>query len=263
MASKSGSLIFSGKTFLVTRTEEQSGEVVSRLQALGANVMVVPTIKILPKELNEYERNCILNFQSYNVLIFTSLNAVKYFLANINGNKRLGQMVISIGKKTSDSLNESGFTVDFMPDKYDSRSLIKLIEKFDWKGKRVLIPQGSMAKHDLAVALRSLGAEVDEIMVYQTLPNDTIENSIKDRVNNREFDTAIFFSPSQVSNFVSLFGVDVLKGKQVAVIGESTSKLASEIGISVSIQPRNSTIDDLVESLVEASKKAQVNHEKI
>ncbi|MGC8594139.1 MAG: uroporphyrinogen-III synthase [Candidatus Kryptoniota bacterium] len=250
-----GSLFLSGKTFLVTRTEEQSGEIVARLQLLGANVIVVPTIKILPRELTEFERNCILNYQNYNVLIFTSANAVRYFIANVTGKKRLGQMVISIGSRTAASLNESGFVVDFIPDKYDSDSLIKSMEKFDWKGKRVLIPEGSMSRHDLAFALRSFGAEVDEVIVYQTVPNDMIEEDIKEKVFRGEFDAAIFFSPSQASNFVQLFGKEVLKGKSVAVIGETTAKAAKEIGLSVSIQPRNSTIDDLIESLIVASKK--------
>jgi uroporphyrinogen III methyltransferase/synthase len=255
MSSKGESLFLSGRTFLVTRTEEQSGEIASRLRLLGANVIVVPTIKILPRVPTEFERNCILNYQNYNVLIFTSVNAVKYFIANISGKKRLGQMVISIGRRTSAALNEFGFAVDFMPDRYDSDSLIKSIEKFDWKGKRVLIPEGSMSRHELAIALRSFGAQVDEVVLYETVPNDMIDDAMRKKVINGEFDTAIFFSPSQVSNFVLLFGGEVLKGKNVAVIGEATAKLAKEIGLSVTIQPRNSTIDDLVESVVEASKK--------
>jgi len=64
----------------------------------------------------------------------------------------------------------------------------------------------------------------------------------------------VLYSPSQVKNFIKIFGADILKGKQIAVIGPTTKKAVEHYGLDVAIMPDNSTTEDLMATLLEHEK---------
>ena len=106
-----------------------------------------------------------------------------------------------------------------------------------------------MSNDEIAEFVESNGAVADRVVVYNTLPNDSIDEKIKSEIRNAEFDLIIFYSPSQVKSFINIFGVEILKDKQIAVIGPTTKKAVEHHGLHVTIVPENSTTENLVESL--------------
>src|ERR1035437_6769155 len=68
-----------GKRIVVTRTREQASELSRRLQELGADVLEIPTIKIVKPTNTENVIDALLELNSYDWLVFTSPNGVTAF----------------------------------------------------------------------------------------------------------------------------------------------------------------------------------------
>ena len=251
---KSGGLPLLNKRIVVTRAEGQSEDIVSLLEKTGATVIPVPTIKIVPAEMSSEDRSRIFSFYDYDVVIFSSANSVRNVLAQIDINREVATRpyIIAIGKKTAETISEFGFAADFIPGKFTSDQLMKSLANFDWRAKRVLIPVGNLSNGELAGFVRLLGATADQVVVYNTVPNDSIDEKTKSEIQNARFDIMIFYSPSQVKNFIAIFAADVLREKQIAVIGPTTKKAVEHCGLEVSIIPDNSTTEDLITTLLEA-----------
>ncbi len=247
----SGELPLSNKRIVVTRAAEQSDNIVSMLKAKGATVLLVPTIRIIPANLSSEDELRISSFYKYDVAVFPSANSVKNLFAKITIDKQspTKPYIIAIGKKTGETIENFGFTPDFIPGKSSSEELVKSLAKFEWKGKSVLIPVGNLSNSDLADFMKTAGAIVYQVVVYKTEPNDSIDNEMKTQILSGQFDMIVFYSPSQVKNFAAIFGADILKGKQIATIGPTTKKSVEHYGFNVAVTPDNSTTEDLITSV--------------
>jgi uroporphyrinogen III methyltransferase / synthase len=245
-------LPLSQKRIVVTRSADQSESISSELEKFGAQVICVPTIIIEPAALSPADAARIAEFGRYDVVVFTSVNAVKHVARHVDLKKSADgkPFVIAIGRKTAESIRESGIEPDFIPEKFNSVEMMKSLADFDWRGKRVLIPKGSLSMSDVADSVRSHGGTPDEVVVYNTLPNNSIDVKLKQQIIAGGFDVVVFFSPSQIRNFLDVFGAPVLKGKEIAVIGPMSKRAAENLGLSVDVVPENSTTENLVASLV-------------
>lgn len=241
------------KRIVVTRAEEQSENITSMLRKIGANVLLVPTIKIVPSDMLSEDELCIASFYEYDVVIFSSANSVKIIFPKIiiSENSSPKPYIVAVGKKTAEAITGFGFVADLVPGKFTSEEMMKSLANFEWRDKKVLIPVGNLSNDELVNFVKSKGAVADQVVVYETLLNDSIDDAIKAEVLSGRFDIIIFYSPSQVRNFISIFGAGILKGKQIAVIGPTTKKAVEHYGLDVAIVPDNSTTEDLIARLVE------------
>ncbi len=73
----------SGRRVVVTRPEEQAEGLCSRLRALGAQPVEFPVIAIAPPEPGGPLDQAIARLDSYDWLIFTSVNGVDCFWARL------------------------------------------------------------------------------------------------------------------------------------------------------------------------------------
>lgn len=249
-------LPLSGRRIVVTRAEEQSGSITTGLEKLGANVIGLPTIQIEPASLSPEDSRKVSAIVNYDVVVFASVNAVQHLRSHVSIKKDAAgrPFVVAIGRRTAELLNESGIKPDLIPEKYTSTDLLKTLAGLDWKGKKVLIPKGNLAGSEVAVSIRAHEGEVDEVVVYNTLPNESLDEGLKSLISSRGFDAIVFFSPSQIKNFLAMFGASVLKGKEIAVIGPTTKKAAENAGLKVDVVPVNSTIESMIASMVEYEK---------
>ncbi len=241
------------RRIVVTRTEEQSSSIAAELAGLGAEVLVVPTISIVPAEVSESERSVLNRFSDYDYAFFTSVNAVTNFFRffSPDTSRRQRPVIVAIGSKTRSAVQEFGFNPDIVPEKFNAGELLTSLTSIDLRGKRALVPKGNLSSSEIAEFVRTRGGSADEVVVYMTLPNDGLDESLKEEIRSGRFDTIVFFSPSQVKNFLSIFGKAVLEGKQVAVIGPTTKRAAERQGLVVDIVPDNSTTEELIASLIE------------
>ena len=68
-----------GQRVVVTRTREQASELSRQLLELGADVLEIPTIRIVPPENKEELKDAILGLHEYDWVVFTSPNGVSTF----------------------------------------------------------------------------------------------------------------------------------------------------------------------------------------
>ncbi len=251
-------LPLAGWRIIVTRSEEQSDATTAGLVALGAEVISVPTIQIVPSDLSPDDQKKISSMFGYDVTAFFSPNAVKNCFAHVSIPREIKSRpyIIAVGTGTAGALMDLGMDADFIPEKFTSKDLVNSLKGFEWKGKRVLIPAGNLSGDDFSTFAVSKGSIVDKVVVYRTEPNDAIDEGARKAVTSGLFDMIAFFSPSQVKNFIGIFGTNVLKGKEIAVIGPATKEAAERFGVAVDVVPSNSTMEDLIKSLI-GYEKAQ------
>ena len=252
-----------GKTILVTRAEHQAGEFSTALRALGADVVEIPTIRVVdPDSWDDVDR-CVGNIRKYNGIIFTSINAVEKFFARVDTSTRPvfhGQIICAVGEKTQDALERYGITVTIVPDRSTADDLVAALESIDIRGKLFLFPHGSRSRDRIRTGLEKSGARVDECIVYKTEYVDVpLTDGIHAMLENRDVDLVTFFSPSSVESFFrsirQIFPEPdsmsrVQSGFHTAVIGAVTSDALRREGITPTILPPESTTESLIDSIV-------------
>ncbi|TET62510.1 HemD protein, partial [Candidatus Aerophobetes bacterium] len=245
-----------GKRMLITRSASQAKNLVGLLEDQGAKVVEFPTIKI--SSLNGYKKLDLVieRLAEYDWIIFTSPNGVDHFWRRMKMKgkdaRSLCKLKIGgIGPKTTANLENMGIMADFLPDEYSTEGIIKGIERFKIKGKKILLPRADIAPSRLPNGLRKLGARVEEVAVYETqLPEGQNFAALRNRLRNRKIDIIVFTSSSTVRNFVKLIGDIDVEGARIACIGPMTASEAEKSGMKPDIVPQEYTIEGLVKEIV-------------
>ncbi len=244
-----------GKRIVITRDRHQAADLAEPLEALGAEAVLLPTIEI--REAADYAPldQAIANLDSYDWLIFTSANGVRYFIERLDRSARdlrsLKARICAIGPATRAAIEALHLKVDKMPDEYVAESLVKAFEgeALDWR--RILLPRAAVARDLVPVELHRRGATVDVVEAYRTVvPQDTVARAREIVAAKLEWIT--FTSSSTVTNFVEAAGSDMLAGVRIASIGPITSDTLRSHGLHVDVEASPHTIPGLVRSILEA-----------
>lgn len=247
-----------GKTVVVTRAREQASNLVDRLEELGAECIEVPTIEVIPPEDRTLLDRGIDELDTYDWLVFSSVNGVRFFFDRLYA---MGKDVralkdlklCAVGSSTAKKLEEFGLRTDMVPATYKAESVVEEFKKEDMRGKKVLLPRPEVARPTLPVELRKMGAIVDEVIAYRTVPVSQNLEELKERLKKREIDLITFTSSSTVKNFKKLFteeeARDLMAHVTVACIGPITADTARELGFDVALTPEEYTIDGLCNAI--------------
>jgi uroporphyrinogen III methyltransferase/synthase len=248
-----------GRRIVVTRPRAQAGEFVELLEQQGADVIQFPTIETVP--LESYERlDATLDvLPTYGWLIFTSVNGVQYFFARLRARQQdirsLGSVrIAAIGPATARAVEALHLRVDAMPEEYRAEALVSVLGSVS--GQRILLPRAAEAREILPRELRALGAQVDEIAVYQTVqPQQARTHELRALLAEGKIDLITFTSSSTVHNFVALFAEDeprtLLDKARIGCIGPITADTVYGFGLKVAIQPNSYTIPAFAAAIVE------------
>src|ERR1035441_6011541 len=134
-----------GKQIVVTRAKGQADALSTRLRALGAGVIELPTIAIQPAPGYTPLDRAISNLHSYDWLIFTSSNGVRFFLERLDASstdlRSLRARICAIGPATRAAVQALHLKVDLMGKEYVAEGLLDAFATHDLAGKRVLLPR--------------------------------------------------------------------------------------------------------------------------
>jgi len=245
-----GIIALAGKRIVVTRAREQASELSRRLRALGAEVIEFPTIEIRPAADYGPLDAALGRLGDYDWIIFTSANGVRHFGDRRNV-PRFRARICAIGPATRRAVEERGWRVDRMPDKYVAESLVEAFAAEELSGKKILLPRAAVARDVVPAELARRGARVDVVEAYRTaIPEGAPAMAARLFSGARKPDWITFTSSSTVVNFVRAAGAGALAGVRVASIGPVTTQAARRHGIGVTVEAEEFTIDGLVAAIL-------------
>jgi uroporphyrinogen-III synthase len=281
---KHTSLPLQGKRILVTRTREQASALSERLRVLGALPIEFPTIRITPPSdwhaVDESLKR--LSEGAYDWLVFTSVNGVTLCLERMQA---LGYdpqtlrrvRIATIGPATAASLERYGLVANLVPDTYIAEGIVEaLLQDAQQRGiplekQRILLLRAAEARKVLFTELQRIGASVDEVAAYETIPvarDDEQGRFILHLLEQQQLALLTFTSSSTVRNFVSWLKScleqdesgrerlnTLLASIHIASIGPITSQTARDLGLQVTIEAREFTIDGLVQAIIQHKEK--------
>ena len=241
-----------GKKVVVTRARAQASELARQLDALGAEPVELPAIRIEPRLDSKEVREAIESLHTYALVCITSPNGARLLFEAMAAQGRdsralANASVAAIGAGTETALAAGGILADIVPERFVAEELVEELNKLELDGKPVLIARAAEARELLPDALRKRGAQVDEVALYDTV---AVTPDPEELERARDADFVTFTSSSTVRNFMAASSNGVPEGAKVVSIGPITSEAAREAGLTVDIEAERHDIDGLVEALL-------------
>ena len=227
------------------------------LEALGADVIAAPVIRIEPLPDDGALRSALADPSSWRWIVFTSQNAVHVVCDQMRGWGREPAVlatdnVVALGPKTAAALEREGVHVSLVPETTTSEGVLAALEhEGGLPGARVLIPCAQDAREVLPDGLRAAGAQLEVIPVYVTTREPGNGKRLAADILEGLIDAVTFTSPSTVHGFVELVGEDTAKSGQFAavVIGPVTAQAARDAGMGDLVMAARSSVEGLADAL--------------
>jgi uroporphyrinogen III methyltransferase / synthase len=236
-----------GRTVVVTRAREQASELHARLVALGAAVIKLPAIRIVPIDFT------LPDLGRFGWVVFTSANGVDAFFerglapAHLDARALAPARLAVIGPGTAAALGRHGLRADLVPERFVAESLL---DAFPDGTDRLLLARAETARDVLPEGLARKGYDVEVLAVYRTEAEPLDPDAVA-CLRTGEVDAITFTSSSTVDNFCDAVGAPLPDPQPPVVsIGPVTSQTARDRGLRVDAEADPHTIDGLVEALV-------------
>lgn len=253
---------FSGRRIVITRPREQSLEWRLKFEALGANVIELPLIRV-SKDVNlQTLAEVFQELGGYEWIIFTSVNGVKFFFEEFtrvfDDIRAFGLMRIAVvGEATAAAIREKHLRVEIQPKKASAAELAQtLIERESMDSAKVLVITGNQNREELVAKLEEARAIVDCLPVYKTEETDLSTNPIATDFRQHGAEAILFASPSAVQSFFDQAAALKLAPKAkrpiTGSIGPSTTAAMKQLGLPVDFEATDASLDSLIASLTKA-----------
>ncbi|MGD0545737.1 MAG: uroporphyrinogen-III synthase [Candidatus Acidiferrales bacterium] len=248
-----------GKRVVVTRATEQAHELAHSLEALGAEVVLLPTVSFAAVKNSKPLDAALRSLAEFDWILFTSQNAVRFFCQRLremnlkeDGLQRPRPMVAAVGTATAAAATEEGFRVDTVPKNHSGEALAQEL----WGAigdRKILLPRSDRADDRLPKALREAGANVTEIVAYRTAAPDSLDQKILKSIRDAEVDAIVFASASAFRFLAECVGVaelaELSSRVQFAAIGPTTARALREEGMRVEIEASQSSAAGMADSI--------------
>ena len=252
--------LLENKVFISTRPTGQSAELENLLTEESATLISMPTIEIRPLPLNEFSWLQLKNLDSYNWIVFTSPNGLRFFfsrLFDLQNNYGLPEQlkIAVVGKKTAADLECYGTSAEFI-------NLGNTAEDFSADfinrinpGERILFPIGNLARTVIEDKI-SKNAICTRILFYETVMPSTINEEALQLILNDQYEMIILTSPSGCCNLLKL-----VSGKmdsttlRLACIGQTTAAEVIRSGIEPLITAGKSNSQGISSAIINYFQK--------
>jgi uroporphyrinogen III methyltransferase/synthase len=246
-----------GKRVVVTRTRRQAGELTAKLTRLGADVLEIPTIRIVQRSLGAAERAKLSALsQHFDWIVFASPNAVDAFFAEYfevtHDLRALGPIKFAaVGPATAKKLRDLHLQVDLQPEIYTTEKLAEAFTKIDIKSARFCLPHGNLAEPFLADYLRKAGGKVEEWTVYETNPETDDRTGTRTRYLKEGAHWITFTSASTVENWhdLQLEPAEGAPRPKPISIGPVTTTELQRLNYQAITEAPAATIDSIIETI--------------
>lgn len=252
-----------GRRIVVTRSQEQAGELIDALENLGGEPILAPTFRVTAPDDPEALDRAVASVAEYGWVVFESASAVTRFLGALARGPRdlrvLGTVhICAIGASTAERLIAAGLKPDVALIEAGTESVADLMHAHDEvASRRILIVRPDHVRDSLASDLERRGASVTDVVAYRSEAASADSSAAQElyrRLLDKQIDAVTFTSPTAVRRFASLVGeeqaADLLNGITVATIGPVTAAAAREMGVTNPLVANPYTVQGLTELLV-------------
>lgn len=257
-AVKKGTL--SNKRIVVTRSGEQADAFKLLCEKEGAEVLTIPLIKVSPAVDPQVSEEVFQEIATYEWIIFTSANGVKYFFEEFF--RRFqdircfgGMRIACVGESTARAVKPFYLSVELIPEIQNADSLADaLIASDSLDSANVLVVTGNLNREELVERLDKEGrAIVDTFQVYKTEKADLSAVSDVQAFKEKGADIITFASPSAVDSFVSQAKALALSEKAqrpaACSIGPVTSEAMRKVGMPVDLEAKEQSLSGMLQAI--------------
>lgn len=224
-----------GKKVVVTRSEHQADKMLDSLKALGALVIHLPVTKVVESGDAHLIKKVIDELDTFDWVVFSSANGVRQFLDKVSDygaiEKLKSPRLAAVGPLTAELLSKMLRSPDVVPEQYISDQIASVLGEV--RGKKILLASARQARKNLALSLKSSGAEVIELGHYDVVFNSD-PNLVKIVEEAETPDFLTFASGSSVRAFAKLLegtSRNWLKQVPAVCIGPATAEVLKEYGV--------------------------------
>jgi uroporphyrinogen III methyltransferase/synthase len=247
----------SGRRVVVTRPATGSA-LAERLRELGAEVHEVPATR-LERLDPEPLQDAMQWLDSYEWVVFTSQHAVRFFWETLREGGRDARALATcklaaVGPATSDALLAHGLAVDVQAERFVAEGVLEALERRDdVVGARVLYVSAEGAREVLREGLEELGAIVEVIPLYRSVPDTEAAAPLRALVEAGDAALVTFTSASTVHAFVDAVGAERARRVPAVSIGPQTTAAARAAGLDLRGEAAEATIAALADAVLEAA----------
>ncbi len=167
------------RTIFVACSAKKMLELAAGLEAMGGKVLAFPVIEVKEIEDKQPLDRALSSLNEYSWIVFTSAYGVSFFLQRMNDRGIKAGMqsmpkICAIGPATAKAVNEFGYEVTLVPEKFVAEGLVEALGKFSGglrslAGCRILLARAETGRELLPAELQAAGAKVDVVPCYRTV----------------------------------------------------------------------------------------------
>ena len=207
------------KTIAITRSKDDSEEFIELVSKHNATPITLPTIELVSKGekiVDDFLDSIKNDNPDYSV--FMSSKAVKLLFESSKKISKYDELqlaiantiVMAVGPKTKEALEQENIKVAHMPTRYSSVGVGELFTKLNAVGKKVIVPRSGASTSFLKELLEKIGLKIIELYLYDVCAfRDTSQwNNFRSLFSQNSIDGIIFTSASSVRAFFEIMTKD-------------------------------------------------------
>ena len=259
-----------GKTIAITRSKDDSEEFIELVTQQNASPITLPTIELVSKGekiVDEFLETIKTENPDYSV--FMSSKAVKLLIESARKCSKFpalqlaiaNTIVIAVGPKTREVLENENIKVAHMPERYSSVGIGEIFTRLNALGKKAIVPRSRASTPFLKNLLEKIGINIVELYLYDVCAfrDPTEWNEFRQLFSQNKIDGVIFTSASSVRAFFEImtndFGseqlVQLLMQTKVIAIGPFTADELKKFNVQ-NIIANVHTVKGSVDAVLEA-----------
>ena len=221
-----------GKTIAITRSKDDAEEFVELVSKQNAHPITLPTIELVSKgekivdeflkslENENPDYSVIMSSKAVTLLIDTAKKISKFEKLQL---AIANTIVIAVGPKTKDALEQENIKVAYMPQRYSSVGVGEVFTKLNAVGKKAIIPRSGASTPFLKNLLEKIGINVIELYLYDVCAfrDPTEWNDFRELFSQNKIDGIIFTSASSVRAFFEIMTSDYDQQQLAQLLGDT------------------------------------------